>query len=510
MPKVNIRPSNTKGKKSRFNSLIFFQVDICCNNGPFFLKPIDISISLFLVENRNMRRNLLTLKYESVIFGIAVFLFSCSAQKGLKKTAETYLINDPALQEAHTGISLYDPLKKAWLYNYQGNKYFIPASNTKIMSCYAGMKYLGKDLPGLEWVEVDTAILLYPTGDPTLLHPDYGQQPVRDFLRTNAKPMYMSAADWQTKALGYGWSWDDYSEYYMAERSAFPLYGNVVRWYQSASRKENPQHAADTLDVFISSEPEVSWPVTFAPPDPSGKFGVSRDRDENRLTITEGKEKSAQKEVPFVTHGLTTALSLLKDSIHKAIFPADASSAILKSVSPDRNIIYSQPADSMLKPMMHRSDNFFAEQTLLMAGRKLTGRFDEAAAISSLLQTDLKGLPQVPRWVDGSGLSRYNLFTPMDFVWVLNKMKDEFGMDRIKAIFPHPGAGTLKSYNTDGTDRIYAKTGTLTGIIALSGFVYTKKNHWLIFSILINNHRQQPSALRKKMEGFLQEIIEKY
>ena len=100
-----------------------------------------------------MRGTLLAVKCVSVIIIIAFFLFSCSVQKGLKKTAETYLLNDAALQDAHTGIGLYDPQKKNWLYNYQGNKYFVPASNTKIMSCYAGMKYLGKDLPALEWVE---------------------------------------------------------------------------------------------------------------------------------------------------------------------------------------------------------------------------------------------------------------------------------------------------------------------------------------------------------------------
>ena len=181
-----------------------------------------------------------------------------------------------------------------------------------------------------------------------------------------------------------------------------------------------------------------------------------------------------------------------------------------KPVIGERNIIYSQPTDSMLKPMMHRSDNFFAEQTLLMAGKVITGKFNEDEAISHLLKTDLKDMPQLPRWVDGSGLSRYNLFTPEDIVWVLNKMKDEFGMDRIKGIFPHPGSGTLRSYNAVDTERIFAKTGTLNGVIALSGFVYTKKNHWLIFSILINNHRQSPQLLRKKMEAFLHDIIEKY
>ena len=145
-----------------------------------------------------------------------------------------------------------------------------------------------------------------------------------------------------------------------------------------------------------------------------------------------------------------------------------------------------------------------------MAGRMVTGRLNEQEAINHLLQNDLKGLPQTPRWVDGSGLSRYNLFTPKDFVWVLDKMQSEFGMDRIKVLFPHPGAGTLRSFSPADSLRIYAKTGTLTGVNALSGFVYTKKNHWLIFSILVNHHMQSSAVIRKKMEEFLTEVIEKY
>ncbi|MGL6266341.1 MAG: D-alanyl-D-alanine carboxypeptidase, partial [Chitinophagaceae bacterium] len=198
------------------------------------------------------------------------------------------------------------------------------------------------------------------------------------------------------------------------------------------------------------------------------------------------------------------------DTVHQNIIQLEDGSAALKKQSPAVNKVFSQATDSMLKPMMHRSDNFFAEQTLLMAGREMTGKFNEEEAINRLLETDLKGMPQRPRWVDGSGLSRYNLFTPKDFVWVLNKMNEEFGMDRIRTIFPSPGSGTLRSFNKEYANRIYAKTGTLTGIIALSGFVYTKKNHWLIFSILINNHRHQPAILRKKMEIFLQGIIDKY
>ena len=474
------------------------------------IKSYRTSKSLFLFENRHMRRHLLALKYDSVIFSMAVLFFSCGTQRELQGTAGSTFVKDSVLMEAHVGISIYDPEKKTWLYNYQGDKYFIPASNTKIMSCYAGMKYLGNQLTGIEWIDLDTAILLYPTGDPTFLHPDYPNQPVADFIRNASKPLYISNANWKTSALGHGWSWDDYSEYYMVERSALPIYGNVTRWFKSTSRKDNPQFAGDTLDVFISSEPELSWPVTFAPPDTNGRFEISRDRDANRLTITEGKELSAQKEVPFVTMGITTALQLLNDTVHKNIIPLEANSPVLNKVSLKGNRVNSQYTDSMLKPMMHRSDNFFAEQTLLMAGREITGKFNEDEAINRLLDTDLKGLPQRPRWVDGSGLSRYNLFSPKDFIWVLDKMKEEFGMDRIKTIFPSPGSGTLRTFSKEDASRIYAKTGTLTGVIALSGFVYTKKNHWLIFSILVNNHRQPPALLRKKMEILLQGIIDKY
>ena len=72
------------------------------------------------------------------------------------------------------------------------------------------------------------------------------------------------------------------------------------------------------------------------------------------------------------------------------------------------------------------------EQTLLMVSHVLLGQMNEQLLIDSLLKTVYKELPQRPRWVDGSGLSRYNLFSPEDFVWLLNKLQQEFGMERMK------------------------------------------------------------------------------
>jgi len=250
-------------------------------------------------------------------------------------------------------------------------------------------------------------------------------------------------------------------------------------------------------------------------------FFVQRDRDENVFHITQGTEKKKEQEVPFVTHGLQSALELLPDTIRKQITLSEAEMV----VGPGRprskeqsaytgyqglRTIWSQPTDSMLKPLMHRSDNFFAEQTLLMVSEARLGVMDMDKITDTLLATDLAGLPQTPRWADGSGLSRYNLFTPQDFVMVLQKMEQEFGMARIKNIFPTGGRGTLSNFYKLDSGYIFAKTGSLSGVLALSGFLYTKKNKMLIFSVLVNNHNGNATAIRRKVESFLVNIRNRY
>jgi D-alanyl-D-alanine carboxypeptidase/D-alanyl-D-alanine-endopeptidase (penicillin-binding protein 4) len=222
--------------------------------------------------------------------------------------------------------------------------------------------------------------------------------------------------------------------------------------------------------------------------------------------VSEADSVSNYTETPFVTGDSITVL-LLADTLHKNIKLQKGTDFILP-VKP--KIIYSQPLDSMLTRMMHRSDNFYAEQTLLMVSLKLSGTMNEKAAIDSLLHTDLAALPQPPSWADGSGLSRYNLFTPEDFVTILNKMKNEFGMDRLKKIFATGGTGTIRNYYKQDSGFIYAKTGTLTGVVAFSGYLITKKNRLLIFSTLVNNHHSSPTEIRKVIEKFLHQIRDNF
>jgi len=198
--------------------------------------------------------------------------------------------------------------------------------------------------------------------------------------------------------------------------------------------------------------------------------------------------------------------SLLSDTLHQTV---SFGKIVVTSLKGFRKI-YSQPSDSLFKPMMHNSDNFFAEQTLLMASNELLGYMSDEKIIDTILKSSLKDLPQKPRWVDGSGLSRYNLFTPQSFVYLLNKMKDEFGLDRMKVILATGGEGTLSSYYKKDAGFIYAKTGTLSNNCALSGYLITSRGKLLIFSILANNYITGATPVRRAVERFLQQIREKY
>jgi len=429
---------------------------------------------------------------------------ACSPAHSISASAKA-VFSQPGLESAQVGICLYDPAGAAYLFEQQSNKYFIPASNTKLFSLYAGMKYLGDSLVGVRYRETDTAIFLVPSGDPSFLHPAYSSQPVMDFLKRTKKPLWLTDANWQERPLGRGWAWDDYNDDYMPERSALPVYGNVIRWVE------------DTTSASFYSIPDISWEVRFSADTMKKSFYVERDLNRNAFEITEGKkEKQKIQDVPFITDGTASAAILLKDTVGRAVFtrrqlPApDHRSGVVPGGAHDPllHVIHSRPVDSLFRPMMYQSDNFFAEQTLLMVSNERLGRMNDARIIDTLLKSDLKDLPQRPYWVDGSGLSRNDLFTPRDFVWLLNKMKDEFGLPRLQGILPTGGTGTLSNYYKKDSGYIYAKTGSLSGVVALSGFLITKKDHLLIFSILINNNSDP--AVRRKMERFLEGIREKY
>ena len=442
------------------------------------------------------------MKFPYFLFLISYFLFpSCSVTKQISKQANTFLLKDSSISTGHIGISIYEPATGKYWYNYQAEQFFIPASNTKLFSLYAGMKYLGDSLPGIRVLEYKDRIYLQATGDPTLLHPDFKDQPVLNFLANTKKTLWGSDAAWKESAWGSGWSWNDYEAAYMAERSALPIYGNIVRFKGTKNNIQYYPKGAVTLSQFpISSKNGATGFIDNA----------NRDFKQNIFKVGIDGKKESEIEISFITNG-ELAFKLLADTLKKTIIsPNTVPQMELESEKLRTYTIHSQPSDSMFTIMMHRSDNFFAEQTLLMASNEKLGYMSDNKMIDHILKNDLKDIPQMPKWVDGSGLSRYNLFTPKDFVYLLQKLKNDFGFERMKVILPTGGTGTLSSLYKKDSGYVFAKTGTLSNNAALSGYLITKKNKLLIFSILTNNFITGATPVRKAVEKFISYIRQRY
>ena len=160
---------------------------------------------------------------------------------------------------------------------------------------------------------------------------------------------------------------------------------------------------------------------------------------------------------------------------------------------------------------MHRSDNFFAEQVVLMATDKILGTINEEKGRDTIKKLIFSKLPHHFQWADGSGLSRFNLNTPENFVATLQQMKKEFGVARIQSVFANSVTNTIGGYYKNAPGKVYAKTGTLGNQVALSGIINTNKGKELIFSVLVGNHINTSSAgVRKAVEQYLIKIMEQY
>lgn len=422
---------------------------------------------------------------------ILLFLLNaCSMQSRIGRDARKQVLEQPVMAPAHVGISVMDAATGEYLYNYQGDKYFVPASNTKLFTCYAALRYLGDSLTALRYVDKGNGVVeVEGNGDPTFLNSEYTYQPAFAFLQQQKK-ILLSKNNWREPALGAGWAWDDFTSDYMPERSVFPMYGNVALFKKNATG--------------YTSIPAGILPVQALPAD--GKFYITRSLGSDSFYAVPSNKIFQQSTMPFRVGTPAHLAQLLADTIHA---PVESAGFTLERW-PDVVTIHSQPTDSVLSKMMHRSDNFFAEQLLLMVSNERFALMNTKMVIDSLLTNDINFLPQKPKWMDASGLSRYNLFTPQDFIALLQAMKAGFDWKRITAILPTGNEGTLSGLYTNYAGRIYAKTGTLSNHVALSGYLLTRKGKTLIFSVLVNAHQRTAAEVRKTIEQFLTGLIDKY
>lgn len=383
-----------------------------------------------------------------------------------------------------TGFYLQDAETAEVLFDYNGEKYFTPASNVKILSLYSAMKVLPDSIPALRYERKNGNLYIEGLGDPTFLHPQFRSvNRALDFLKNEPGDIYLSWGKFEGTRLGLGWSWEDYEKHYSPERSEFPLYGNMA-----TLRKGKSGPSAFPLTLADSVEYQESL--------------FSRDFYENKFYI--GSRNGNSTRVPFVVKD-ELIRQMLSEAVGKEVFLND------KFLGKNAKVLFSLPSDLVYKRMMEVSDNFLAEQILLMVSAQISGSMSSEKAINYMKTKHLKSMPEDPVWVDGSGLSRYNLFTPRSMVHVLEKLYKEFPEDRLFNIFAVGGrTGTLKGNYGGKTPYVYAKSGTLSNNYCLSGYLKTKSGKTLIFSVMNNHFQKQNWQVRQETQKLLEFVRDNY
>ena len=428
-----------------------------------------------------MKKRIRISKYRFLIVPLIFFLFNCKSSRITKEI--TKKIETPFYENQFTGLLVINPKTDDTIYNHNADKYFTPASNTKIFTLYTALNVLPEQIPAFKYlIEVDT-IYMQGTGNPTFLHSFFNDSTALKMAR-NYKKVNLIINNYEDDKLGPGWAWEDYDTYFSPERSSFPMYANVL----TISNQDSLKSVPDVLRKNI----QIS----------SNKF--RRSLNKNEFFYNSKSNKTI--EVPMVMD------TLIITELWNDILPNKAVILNHSDKEMDEVAYSSIPADSLYKRMMEVSDNFLAEQMLILSSSMLSDTLSSRKVIKYMLENKLSYLKQKPRWVDGSGLSRYNLFTPTSFVQILSEMYAKMPRERLFNLFPVEGvSGTLKKQGSVASDPyIYAKSGTVGNNHSLSGYLITNKGKTLIFSFMNNHYRKPTIAIKERMQLVFEFLRDNY
>lgn len=389
------------------------------------------------------------------------------------------------MQEHFVGFMIQDESGKI-IYEQNQDRHFVPASNTKLLTLYTALNVLGDSIPGLKYEIKGDSLIIWGTGDPSFLHPKLDNRRVYDFLANSPYDIYLS----DELPLGFEPS------YWRSDLSHFPMYGNAanVQKAETGSLLVTPR----AISNFLRQDSTLNL----------NRFNIVRSKIGTELLYPIIPVPDDFKDRILYPVDMQVTRFLLQDTLKKEV------GLILKPKPSNPKVLYSIPSDSLYKHMMLPSDNFLAEQILLLVSGMIGDTLDVEKAIDYGLENHYNKLKNTPVWEDGSGLSRFNLFTPRTVLEVLNMLEQKVGdRDRLKMMLPAGGvSGTLRNaYKTDKDQPfVWAKTGSLRYMHLQSGWIETRKGKSYRYVFMNNNFVRPTSEIRNEMVRIMTEIHEKY
>jgi len=428
------------------------------------------------------------------------------------------ILADARLRGAHAGVVVRDADTGEALYERGAVDRLLPASNNKLLTSAAALQALGSDYRFTTAVHavaeqrgavLEGDLYLRGTGDPTLLAGDY-ERLAAGVAAAGIRVVtgrLMADDTWFDKVrLGSSWAWDDEPFYYSAQVSALSVApdtdydaGTVILRIGPGAAVGDPATvqvvpATDYLRIDNrATTGAAGTPTTVA---------VDRPHGSNTIVVTgsmpAGRAPAQYWRTVWEPTGYAADVfgrALAAHGVRVIGGPGLGATPTGARVIADHR---SMTLAELLLPFMKLSNNGHAEVLTKAMGRELRGAGTWSAGLAVLgEQLATLGVPVGSyRMVDGSGLSRMQMLTADLLSDLLVAAQGEPWFDAWYASLPIAGepdrmvGGTLRSrmVGTAAAGNAHAKTGSLTGVTALSGYVTAASGEPLVFSILLNNY----------------------
>ncbi|MHB8152553.1 MAG: D-alanyl-D-alanine carboxypeptidase/D-alanyl-D-alanine endopeptidase [Vulcanimicrobiaceae bacterium] len=419
------------------------------------------------------------------------------------------LLRRPVLRGAQVGLLAIDSDRGTLLYSRNAGQEFQPASNFKLIVGSAALDTLGPDFTFRTRVFSDGTIVdgvlhgnlyLKGGGDVHLRTRD-----LRDAATAVAASgitrvdgeLVADASRYDTQRYPRGWDWDDLPYYYAAVTSALSLNENTIRL------RITPGASVGSAVLLHEYPPTGSLRlVDRAITGPAGSHDTAdlvRPWNHPHEIVVVGSYPLGRHEsgdlAPAVPDPAIYALDVFARALTAHGITIEGAQRIGTTPN-DARLLWqhrSEPMPALLADMWQPSDNLMAETFLKELGVVEGGMPGTTTSGISLEQRWLRGIgvnPATVAIVDGSGLSNYDRITPRALVAILQHDWDGPHRGLILDALPVAGVvGTLQdSYvGSPAARNVWAKTGTISHVSTISGFIRTRYHGAVTFSLLVND-----------------------
>lgn len=443
------------------------------------------------------------------------------------------------VSHAHWGVHVVSLRTGDTLFSLDSRKFFIPASNQKIVTTAVAAERLGWDYrfttrilatsPISPSGTVSGDLIVAGDGDPSInpRHParwqvfDEWAAALHDRgLRMVTGNLFADDDRFAEPGWGAGWAWDDMQYGYSAQVTALQFNENEVDVIVGPGIEPG-------APAIIATSPGASGvlPVNLVTTIAAGgdsRIDIDRQPGTPYLNVRGGIAVGAapitvaaavDNPTRFYVSALEAALGR-----HGILVAGNAIDLDEVRDRPKREhltellVDRSPPLPEIADVLMKWSRNGYAEtllMTLAPAGEPATA----AAGLAALRETlTAWGLQDEIAARDGSGLSRYDAVTPYALTALLQRIAaDPARFEIFRSTLPVAGiSGSLANHlkGTPAEGRVAAKTGSMSGVRGLSGYVTTSTGEPLAFSFLVNNYRIPSSEIEALMDRALVRIVD--